>query len=242
MAAEFLDGGAALAAALHTDRNVDLVIVDLALATPALAGHLGPHGPRLLAFGPADYAGFALGGNLADFIPDEPTADELTAAIHDALAPAATAGVGDLSDRAIARLGALGGQATRVADALARLERGTVGDAPPIDALRLRAMIRARRVRDDYFRADIFGEPAWDMLLDLAAAGVEGRNVAVSSLCIAAAVPTTTALRWIRALCEAGLFERHDDPNDARRAFISLSDEATRAMAAYLAATRATFG
>ena len=75
------------------------------------------------------------------------------------------------------------------------------------------------------------------MLLDLAAAAVEGRSVAVSSLCIAAAVPTTTALRWIRNLCDAGLFVRRDDPADARRAFISLTDDALSAMARYLAAT-----
>ncbi len=73
------------------------------------------------------------------------------------------------------------------------------------------------------------------MLLDLACAATEGHDVAVSSLCIAAAVPTTTALRWIKNLCDAGMFERRDDPRDARRAFISLSGETLAAMARYLA-------
>jgi len=35
-------------------------------------------------------------------------------------------------------------------------------------------------------------DPAWDMLLDLTAARAESRAVSVSSLCIAAGVPTTT--------------------------------------------------
>lgn len=234
--AEFHDSGAAFARAFHADRDVDLVIVDLALATPALAGHLGPHGPRVLAFGAAENAGVALAANLADFIPDAPTPAELTAALAAALDPAPVAGVADLSDRAMARLGLLGAEAARVADVLARLDgAGGPDGMPPIDAAKARAMIRARRTRDRFFRPEIFGEPAWDMLLDLAASAAEGREVAVSSLCIAAAVPTTTALRWIKSLCDAGMFERRDDPLDARRAFITLSAETMAAMARYLA-------
>lgn len=233
--AEFHHSGDAFARAFHADRDVDLVVLDLALATPMLAGHLGPHGPRVLAFGAPENAGVALASNLADFLPDAPTPPELTAAIVAALEPEPLVGVADLSDRAMARLGLLGMQATRVADALARLEGVEPGaPMPVIDAAKARAMIRARRARDRFFRPDIFGEPAWDMLLDLAAAAAEGRDVAVSSLCIAAAVPTTTALRWIRSLSDAGMFERRDDPNDARRAFVTLSAETMAAMARYL--------
>ena len=38
----------------------------------------------------------------------------------------------------------------------------------------------------------------------LMAARLEQQRVEVSSLCIAAAVPPTTALRWIKALSDAG--------------------------------------
>jgi hypothetical protein len=41
---------------------------------------------------------------------------------------------------------------------------------------------------------DLFADPGWDILLDLYAARQEGKQVSVSSLCIAAAVPPTTAL------------------------------------------------
>jgi DNA-binding MarR family transcriptional regulator len=79
------------------------------------------------------------------------------------------------------------------------------------------------------------------MLLDLTAAQLEGKPVPVSSLCIAAAVPTTTALRWIRSLSEAGLFERRVDPSDARRTYINLSSDAASAMLGYLRGFSAQF-
>jgi DNA-binding MarR family transcriptional regulator len=66
--------------------------------------------------------------------------------------------------------------------------------------------------------------------------------VAVSSLCIAAAVPATTALRWIKALSDKGLFVRQADPQDGRRVYIALSDEAARAMGRYLAAVQRSGG
>lgn len=99
----------------------------------------------------------------------------------------------------------------------------------------IRDIIRARRLREDLFGVGLFADPAWDILLDLMAARIEGRSVAVSSLCIAAAVPATTALRWIKQLTEAGLLRRVADPDDGRRVFIELTDRAATAMATYFA-------
>lgn len=103
----------------------------------------------------------------------------------------------------------------------------------------IRDIIRARRLREDLFGVGLFADPAWDILLDLMAARIEGRSVAVSSLCIAAAVPATTALRWIKQLTEAGLLCRVADPDDGRRVFIELTDRAATAMATYFAAVPA---
>lgn len=61
----------------------------------------------------------------------------------------------------------------------------------------VRNIIRARQSRIRFFGNDLFADPVWDMLLDLAVARVEHRRVSVTSLCIASGVPTTTALRWI---------------------------------------------
>jgi hypothetical protein len=132
-------------------------------------------------------------------------------------------------------ISALSAEAQRIADALAELARSTEqeGEAK-VSAPMVRRLIRLRRDRDRHFPADLFGDPAWDMLLDLVAARMEGVDVAVSSLCVAAAVPTTTALRWVRSLSDAGVFVRRTDPGDARRAFITLSDQAHEAMIGWL--------
>jgi DNA-binding MarR family transcriptional regulator len=87
----------------------------------------------------------------------------------------------------------------------------------------VRELIRQRRMREKYFDAGLFGEPAWDMMLDLYCAHLEGKDVSVSSLCMASAVPVTTALRWITSMTESGLFERRADPTDGRRIFVALS-------------------
>lgn len=108
-----------------------------------------------------------------------------------------------------------------------------------VGASEVRAMIRARRLRERFLPPDLFGEPAWDMLLDLFAARIERVKVAVSSLCIAGAVPPTTALRTIRLMTEQGLFARIADPADKRRVFIELTDQTASAMQSYIAATRA---
>lgn len=116
-------------------------------------------------------------------------------------------------------------------------EPGIAAASPPSPD-DVRRIVRLRRLRDSFFDPALFADPAWDMLLDLFAAQIDGDRVAVSSLCIAAAVPPTTALRWIKTMTDAGLFERQEDPLDGRRIFIRLSGHAFSAMAAYFAAAR----
>lgn len=117
---------------------------------------------------------------------------------------------------------------------------GKAGGPPvePVTAAEIKAVIRLRRLRDQYFASDLFADPAWDMLLDLMAARLSGETVSVSSLCIAAAVPATTALRWIRSMTERGILERHADPQDGRRVFIALSDESAQAISRYFRAAK----
>ena len=109
------------------------------------------------------------------------------------------------------------------------------------DARLVRRIIHQRQLRARFFDGELFADPAWDMLLDLTAARMERVDVPVSSLCVAAAVPTTTALRWVRSLSEAGLFVRRTDPGDARRAFITLSDQAFDGVTGWLRRFAAAF-
>ncbi len=160
------------------------------------------------------------------------------------------------------RLSQLNAEVARIAETLARLAttepRGArpamfgdraiayrgpdtavqTSDGQPVSAAEIRQAIRGRRLRDQYFGAGLFEDPAWDMLLDLCAADLERGRVSVSSLCIAAAVAPTTALRWISRMTEAGLFEREADPFDRRRAYMQLSTKARDGMHEYWRAVK----
>jgi len=159
--------------------------------------------------------------------------------LHDVVKGSATARLQQLSEEVgrVATILAALSEDEAAATALAGREtEESVGER--IDAGQVRAIIRARRLRDHFFKSDLFADPAWDMMLDLMAARIEGQKVAVSSLCIAAAVPPTTALRWIKALCDQGIFVRLADPEDGRRVFIELADPTAAALDAYLRAAQ----
>ncbi|MCE7795428.1 MarR family transcriptional regulator [Sphingobium sufflavum] len=119
-------------------------------------------------------------------------------------------------------------------------ERSRKGSAGGTTATRseIRTLLQVRRMRDRFLPGELFADPAWDMMLDLMGARLDGKAVSVSSLCIAAAVPPTTALRWISQLTERGIFQRRNDPADARRVFISLSDEAAERLTGWFVAVR----
>lgn len=96
----------------------------------------------------------------------------------------------------------------------------------PITERYVREVLKLRRRRDRFFEAELFADPAWDILLELYAAELGQQRMSVSSLCVGAAVPATTALRWIKTLEEKGMIRRAADPMDGRRIFVSLSNEA----------------
>ena len=103
----------------------------------------------------------------------------------------------------------------------------------------LRMIITSRSLRSRFFPSQLFADPAWDILLDLARAKLEGQQVSVSSVCIAASVPMSTALRWVRQMTDAGLLRRWTDPKDRRRDLIVLTDATASHMRDYLAAVHA---
>lgn len=175
------------------------------------------------------------------------TPAEHAAALLAAL-PQPTARLHDATrEREAERLRLLNEEVARLAEVLSQLAaerpaglremeqsfRAQPSDEPDPDPRTVRAAIRARRLREQYFSSELFADPAWDMLLDLYAARLERRRVSVSSLCIAASVPPTTALRWIGTLHDAGLFGREPDPGDKRRAHITLTPRAADAMRGY---------
>jgi DNA-binding MarR family transcriptional regulator len=138
----------------------------------------------------------------------------------------------------------LSDEVSRIAATLARLSTGPAsaptpiettpsGDLPPLSPDTVRSVIRARRLRSRYFPEELFADPAWDMLLDLLQAEIAHLRVPVSSLCIAAAVPATTALRWLKAMVSQGIFIRRADPHDGRRVFVELAPDASGTLRRY---------
>jgi DNA-binding MarR family transcriptional regulator len=150
------------------------------------------------------------------------------------------------SDNNAERLRQLSEEVSRIASTLARLSTGPgtpvrklepvpADDVPPLSADTVRSVIRARRMRARYFREELFADPAWDMLLDLMQAEIAQLRVPVSSLCIAASVPATTALRWLKTMVSQGIFIRRADPHDGRRVFVELAPETSQALRRYFA-------
>jgi hypothetical protein len=148
------------------------------------------------------------------------------------------------TDRNSERLRQLSDEVGRIAATLARLSTGPGAPpermrgpetpaSPDVSIETVRSVIRARRLRGRFFPEDLFADPAWDMLLDLLQAEIAQLRVPVSSLCIAAAVPATTALRWLKSMTDQGIFVRRSDPHDGRRVFVELSRDASAAMRAY---------
>ena len=91
-----------------------------------------------------------------------------------------------------------------------------------------------RRIRATYFRSDLFGEPGWDILLDLFIQQRVGRPISVTAACIGSGAATTTALRYLNLLIEDGLVQREGDPADGRRSWLKLTPEAVETMTEYL--------
>ena len=102
-----------------------------------------------------------------------------------------------------------------------------------------RQLVRERKNRLKFFQASAFGEPVWDILLDLYIASCTGALISVSSACIAAHVPPTTALRYITMLTREGMLERTAAKHDCRVMYVALSEQARNMMGEYLSLTLA---
>ena len=92
----------------------------------------------------------------------------------------------------------------------------------------------ARRGRDRLFNRQLFGEPAWDMLLALYCLPSRGELLGVTSLGYAADVPPTTGLRWQKTLLEEGLIERKSIEYDGRQIVVQLTDRGRILLERYL--------
>ena len=93
------------------------------------------------------------------------------------------------------------------------------------------ALLRQRRARDRYFGSSLFGEPAWDIMLELMIARIDGREMKLSELGVGNSAPETATREYIDELAAAKLIERYDDGEETGDCLLALSSEAARRMA-----------
>lgn len=93
-----------------------------------------------------------------------------------------------------------------------------------------RSTYRQRRIRDKQMGEDLFGEPSWDILLDLFIAHLENRVVRLGAIGGTNTISATTILRRADVLEQRGLIQRKLCPHDGRRVDITLSEQGIVAM------------
>ena len=101
-----------------------------------------------------------------------------------------------------------------------------IGSDPCERAELARKLYGARRDRDNLFPSNIFADPAWDILLILYSADLAQQRLNITSVCAAAAVPTTTALRWIDNLVDHALLRKEQHATDGRTIWLQLTSDA----------------
>jgi len=92
----------------------------------------------------------------------------------------------------------------------------------------------SRELRRSSFDPNMFGEPAWDILLALYVIDSDQRRLSTRQVTTLAGHPLTTALRWLDYLEQQELIERGANPFDQRVVYVELSAKGRAAMDVYL--------
>lgn len=96
--------------------------------------------------------------------------------------------------------------------------------------------IRAFRLkRHELLPEALFGEPAWDVLIELFLAH-DRERMAITVLADRAGVALTTLLRWLNYLSDLDLISVLKNPTDARMSFIELTGKGLAAMTRFFRA------
>jgi len=98
--------------------------------------------------------------------------------------------------------------------------------------------LKLRSQRDMIAGPSLLSDPAWDMLLDLFVGHITGRDVSVTSACVASRRPATTSLRYIDRMMKQGLIHREKDPKDHRKVYLRMTEKAFRAIAKWVDSLR----
>ncbi len=118
-----------------------------------------------------------------------------------------------------------------------RLTGDSASDRPPAEVARpigrldlARLLLWGRGLLEREVAADLFADPAFNILLTLYVSRSEGRDVSTSAACTASGVPTTTALRWINALARRGMVHKRSLASDRRFTYLELNEATSTAL------------
>jgi len=145
--------------------------------------------------------------------------------------------VHDLHERLAGLAEEFGRRAAEVAERAPATPKSSEADPDIVLVTRARKLMDHRRLRSRFLPAELFHEPAWDMLLALYVAQHDRRTMNVKTLVSYAEAPATTSQRWIDHLHKLGLIERVTDMVDRRRVEVQLSEAGVAAIRRYLDAT-----
>lgn len=96
-------------------------------------------------------------------------------------------------------------------------------------------VLAARRLRAEIFKGTIFGDPAYDILLDLFIRSQRAQPSSIGDSVDASGVPEATALRYIKTLVEKGYIGRLPHPHDKRKSSLIMMPTAFSMMNQWLA-------
>lgn len=237
------ESGREALARIEADREIAVVVSDIVM--PGLDGvRLGrfirdrfPDRPWMqvlfiTAHAELELAVSALRLGAVDYLTKPISPDELVFAVSRALA----------ASRAISRsmpapMAAAEGEEAPLAPVVAAPAAPQASQGAPDAAVRsaLDYLSALRRLRQDSGALAGLDEPSWTILLEVYRAEITGRRLSVSKLCSLDEASQTTAWRRIRSMEEAGLLLRDQDPADARRSFVMLTELSSRSVADFMA-------
>lgn len=148
-----------------------------------------------------------------------------------------------MADFDVKKLAAQLDAAQRILDEI-RVTSGCETFGPPLPASnqRLKVAVDAatRAVRDRKARTkfvgsnEIFGEPAWDILLDLFIRQADEKQVSARGAIIESGAGPSTVVRWLSLLEQNDLIQTVPDPDDSKHRLIQLTPAGFEGMLRYL--------
>jgi len=111
-----------------------------------------------------------------------------------------------------------------------RDEPPALADVDEVQAMRLGRYIESRRSRHMLFGQGLFADPAWDMLLLLFQAELDGHRMTLDQLCEASRLSMATVLGQVGTLERRGILLNLSGPRAGGRRQVGLSPMAMDAM------------